>query len=436
MATVNFMYRSTKENAPLNVRFLFRHDGKDYVLGAKTELHIYSHDELLANNKLSAKMYWQELHMKKKVKDIDLANKQVDVQNKTSLIQNHILGAFHKSEIEEVIDNKYWLKETLALYYRPVKKRRDIPLDLVNFFEYYVDKKQNELSAGRIKTINVTKRKIEKFEIETKKKVKVNEISDDFKNRFAKYSNSKQYSINTLQKDLKIIKTVCRYAKYLGLEIHPQMDAIKLPNESVKSIYLNLDELAAIANLNPKQEYLENARDWLLISCYTGQRISDFMRFEKSMIKEDKGKYLLEFKQVKTNKQMVIPISKEVRQILSKRNGEFPRAISDQKYNDFIKVVCKLAGINEICEGKKRVSVATEGTKPTKNDYRDIVGKFEKWKLVSSHIGRRSFATNHYGKIPTVHLINITGHSTEKQFLSYIKKSNRDLALEAYKYFD
>ena len=28
-------------------------------------------------------------------------------------------------------------------------------------------------------------------------------------------------------------------------------------------------------------------------------------------------------------------------------------------------------------------------------------GIFEKWELVTSHIGRRSFATNNYGKIPT-----------------------------------
>lgn len=150
----------------------------------------------------------------------------------------------------------------------------------------------------------------------------------------------------------------------------------------------------------------------------------------------EEGKHILEFKQMKTNKRMVIPVSKEVRQILDKRAGEFPRPISDQKYNEYIKTVCQLAKINEICEGKKRESIAPEGVTPTKNDYRDVIGKFEKWELVSSHIGRRSFATNHYGKIPTTFLIYITGHSTEKQFLSYIKKSNKDLALEAYKYFD
>jgi integrase len=133
---------------------------------------------------------------------------------------------------------------------------------------------------------------------------------------------------------------------------------------------------------------------------------------------------------------MTIPISKEVRKILTKRNGEFPRAISDQKYNDYIKDVCKLAEINKICEGKKRISIAPKGVKPTKSDYRDVVGEFKKWELVSSHIGRRSFATNYYGKVPTTFLINITGHSSEKMFLNYIKKSNKDLALESYDYFN
>ena len=95
MATVNFMYRSTKENAPLNIRFLFRHENKDYVLGAKSKLYIYSHDELQDNNKLSAKKYWEELHGKKKVKDIILANKQIEIQNKTNAIENYVLGSFN-----------------------------------------------------------------------------------------------------------------------------------------------------------------------------------------------------------------------------------------------------------------------------------------------------------------------------------------------------
>ena len=62
-------------------------------------------------------------------------------------------------------------------------------------------------------------------------------------------------------------------------------------------------------------------------------------------------------------------------------------------------------------------------------------GIYKKYELVTSHIGRRSFATNFYGTIPTSFLIYMTGHSTEAIFLNYIGKINKDIALEMTKYF-
>ncbi|WP_343643998.1 hypothetical protein [Chryseobacterium sp.] len=55
---------------------------------------------------------------------------------------------------------------------------------------------------------------------------------------------------------------------------------------------------------------------------------------------------------------------------------------------------------------------------------------------MSSHIGRRSFATNFYGKIPTPLLMEATGHSTEKMFLQYINPVNIDRAVQLSNYFD
>ena len=43
-------------------------------------------------------------------------------------------------------------------------------------------------------------------------------------------------------------------------------------------------------NKHHNNDNYENAKDWLIISCYTGQRISDFMRFGKSMIRHEKNK--------------------------------------------------------------------------------------------------------------------------------------------------
>ena len=46
----------------------------------------------------------------------------------------------------------------------------------------------------------------------------------------------------------------------------------------------------------------------------------------------------------------------------------------------------------------------------------------EKWQLVSTHTARRSFATNMYLMgVPSITIMRITGHKTEKAFMRYIK---------------
>ena len=46
----------------------------------------------------------------------------------------------------------------------------------------------------------------------------------------------------------------------------------------------------------------------------------------------------------------------------------------------------------------------------------------EKWEVVGSHVGRRSFATNFYGKVRTALIMSVTGHLTESSFLLYIDR--------------
>jgi integrase len=56
-------------------------------------------------------------------------------------------------------------------------------------------------------------------------------------------------------------------------------------------------------------------------------------------------------------------------------------------------------------------------------------GYYEKWELVTTHIGRRSLATNYYGKISTPLLMAQTGHKSESMFLKYIGKGRTDQIL-------
>ncbi len=202
---------------------------------------------------------------------------------------------------------------------------------------------------------------------------------------------------------------------------------------------MTFKELSKIENIkkNNLSRNLEDARDWLIISCYTGQRFSDFMRFNDKQIRVEKGKSLIEFTQQKTNKNMTVPLHSKVLKILQKRGGKFPNEIKVDKYNDYIKDVCQIAGLTEKINGKKstKVEINKGTTKGSRYSYRKLEGTFEKWELVTSHIGRRSFATNFYGEIPTTYLTYVTGHSTESIFLNYVGKSNKDLAMELTKYF-
>ena len=280
-----------------------------------------------------------------------------------------------------------------------------------------------------LKKFNVIKHKLQKLEKFRKKQILILDINNDFKNEFVSYCKNELYSQNTIQRELAIIKTFCIHARFLGLETHYQLDSLRLDKAKVEKIYLTFDELSRIEEINSDEltVSLDNAKDWLIISCYSGQRISDFMRFTENQIRIEEGKHFLEFTQMKTSKLTTIPIHPKILEILKKRNGKFPYRISDQKYNDYVKEVCKLAGIDEIVKGSKMLK--------TEKGNRKQEGLYKKYELVTSHIGRRSFATNFYGKIPTTYLINITNHSSEAMFLNYIGKSNKDLAKETFKYF-
>ena len=426
MASVNFLYRSTKDKAPLNIRLLYRLKDestkkgyKDHSLGAKTQLSI-------------SKDYWTNQHYTKAPKDdLVIKNKQLEINSELNKIENFVIKLFNETPKNRI--GKDWLKKTMDKYYNPTQNVL-APLDLIGYIDYYIDFKKNDLNSRAIKRIKVTKHKMQRMQKKLGETILIKDINEHFKKEFRAFSNLEQYSQNTQQRELVLIKTICYHAKHLGLETHYQLDGLKLKRQAVNHIYLNFDELEIIKHLELPFEHLENARDWLLISCHIGQRVSDFMRFNKSMIRNKEGKFLLEFRQKKTGKLMTIPLPKDAREVLNKRNGDFPRAISDQKYNDYIKDVCEIAEFNELSEGKRRINIEEDETK--KAIYRDVVGNYPKWQLVSSHIGRRSFCTNYYGKVPTSYLIGISGHSSEKMFLNYIKKSEEDKALDAYKYFN
>lgn len=416
MATVNFLYRSTKDKANLHLRLLYRSNETDFVFGANTKFE-------------TTKDYWSKDH-KRKSRDIILTNEQTRVNTELNKIENHIINVFNSVNPDKV--NKDWLQTQIDNYYNPQQEAESLPTELTKYIDFYIEYRKHESKQTSIQKFKVIKSKIEEMEVLRKAPFLIKDVNDNFKNEFVKFYKSKNYAQNTMQRELTFIKTFCRHARFLGLETHPQLDSLRLDSVKVEKIYLTFDELEKIEKIENGKltDSLDNAKEWLIISCYCGQRVSDFMRFTSDMIRIENGKKLIEFTQVKTDKIMTVPLHPKVLEILEKRNGSFPYAISDQKYNDYIKTVCEIAKLTQKITGSKHLETAAKS-----GIFRKETGQYRKCDLITSHIGRRSFATNFYGKIPTTYLIYVTGHSTEVMFLNYIGKSNKDLALEMTNYF-
>jgi len=406
---IQFYIQTENNPAPVYVRF---NDGRKFDLRTKTDLVI--------DPKNWDAEKWKPGFPKTNLRDAVIKKQCNTLSAKLKEIDTDLTEKYNSCKNKLEI-NKDWLNS----YFRPQQNLNAIPSGLTSYFEYYELTKKHELKKPSIVKLNVVKHLLQRMETNTKSKFEIYDIDENFKNKFLSFSIASGYAPNTTARNFKFIKTVCYHAEGNGIIISPKLKHIVMKTFKVEKIFLSPEDLALIEKTKFKEDHLSNAKDWLLISCECGQRVSDFMRFAKDMLRYEGGKPLIEFTQVKTNKIMTVPLSKKVMAILQKRKGNFPRKISDQRYNDYIKEVCKQAGI----------TYKIKGSKIDQETKRKISGIYPKWQLVSSHVGRRSFASNNYGRIPTSLLIGATGHTTEQMFLEYIGKSDTQKALQLAEYF-
>ncbi|WP_126651807.1 phage integrase SAM-like domain-containing protein [Chryseobacterium aureum] len=358
-----------------------------------------------------------------------------------SKLESEIISRYAVDNPEH--ESKIWLKEVIS----PSQKSNAENIysdNVVSFIEKYIEMKRNQISEATLKIANSTKELIARYVLYKKESNKLykglffKDIDNHFRTDFENYCLQDIYQVSTTYKNLKFLKMMCAIAESHDIETHRNVKTWRFEMDKVlrntpKSVYLTFEELDKIAQTEMPNDYLDNARDWLLISCYTGQRVSDYMRFTSSMIMEDsEGQKYLEFTQIKTGAKMQIPLLNKVQEVLDKRGGEFPRKISDVKFNLYIKDVCRIAGLDEIIYNGKMMVIKREGKKSIT---RKVFGEYPKYELVTSHIGRKSFASNFYEIIHTTYLLNVTGHTTEKQLLAYINKTDVEKAKSTAKIF-
>lgn len=338
-----------------------------------------------------------------------------ELNNLLTNCENGVLNTYRK-----LINDKEQVKR------EPLREAIDIALskeiqqtdkkDFFAFIDNFITTSNKKLNT--VKQYRQAERVLKEYQEAIKVPITFESIDLDFYESYVKHLNKKGYYTNSVGGFVKNLKVFMGAAVDRGLtkNMAYKHSKFRKVNEESESIYLSTNELKTIYELKLEDnERLDKVRDLFIIGCYTGLRFSDLSKLSSENIidKNSKIKILTE----KTGELVIIPLHPFIKDILEKNNGEIPRVISNQKMNEYLKELGEKAKFND------SVTINfTKGGKQTKK-------AFPKYDLITVHTARRSFATNAYlNDIPSISIMKITGHRTEKAFLKYIKISQEDNA--------
>lgn len=240
------------------------------------------------------------------------------------------------------------------------------------------------------------------------------------------------YSRNSVGATFSILKLWLNAATKEGLLKTDFYKALPTKEFTEVKISLTEEEITALYNLDIPQlmkeglidskSTMEVSRDLFVIGCWTGLRRADLNRINEAIF--DFNKNTLTIQTQKTKAMVKIPLHPYVRALYKKYDGKFPRLVDKSKSNSHLKELGRLAGLNDL-------------VLQTQTVYGEPVSKkYLKYQCIGFHTARRSFATNLYRKnMPTIAIMSMTGHTSESNFLKYIKIDKEEYAERSQGYF-
>ena len=257
-------------------------------------------------------------------------------------------------------------------------------------------------------------------------------ISSVFWNYFVSYLADHGLKYSTISNLRACLMSVLNWSSKYGVKLNPSYAEVDIPNYTPSKISLTPDEISHIYHFKigkedtynfrlkkvaklrkNKIETLERVRDMFVLGCNLGQRYSDLVRIAPENFKN--GSFSIT--QQKTGNKAFVPINilsidpKITFAILEKYGYHAPYVGDINNYNTYLHQLLHHIGegfMEEIHIDNKINGVIMRETK-------------HKYKLISSHTARRSFATiNTLKNIPRNKILRATGHSSEKAFVRYI----------------
>ncbi len=209
-----------------------------------------------------------------------------------------------------------------------------------------------------------------------------------------------------LHKQGKAQCTIYDYHKYLKLFIHDAMIDGLLEQNPYSSLpfsigrgekqyvdCINEEQFNRIKELEIATPHIQQARDLFLFQCYTGLAYSDLMSFDYANCEEIDGKLFYHAKRTKTDTDFAFQILTPAIELLAKYEYRLPK-VSNQKYNDYLKVIGGLVGVPRL----------------------------------HTHMGRATAATLFLSKGMPINIVaRVLGHTTLRQTTRYARTLNKDV---------
>ena len=299
----------------------------------------------------------------------------------------------------------------------------------------FLSYKSNFVKEGTLKEYRTVFKGLEDFEKHKGTKLILREMDGKFLDQFEVFLSRKKNTNDgdkegllndTIHKYISTLKVFLKWCNDNDYLVHPDVFKTQKTNFKKKAyneiIALSESEIQKLMNHDlSDRPSLERVRDLFCLLCYTGQRFEDLINFDPKDIKNNAWDFI----SVKVKKRVIVPFEGYIapaKDILERIGYSVPK-ISNQKFNEYIKTVGKLAGMDEIIKitrysGKQK-----------------LVIEKRKYDFLSSHVGRRSMVTNLLSRNVHITLVQkLTAHSDIRTLMKY-ESANTDSLIDALNKF-
>ena len=280
-------------------------------------------------------------------------------------------------------------------------------------------KMKSKVSPKFYKTYSTLIYNIKALQVEFQCVLMPHQVTDLFWHNFIPFLLNRGLAFSSIKTVCSQLRSALAWGARHQAKISMSYDVIKLPSYCHQQIALTPDEVSHIYHFDlstvkrrPQHiRKLERVRDMFVLSCNLGQRFSDIIRIDKSCFDRN----IFTILQQKTGTYVKVDIDRmsidraTTYKILEKYDYKSPLTTDISCYDKYLKELLQYVGFDEMIKRETKINGFIEVTYTPK------------WKLISSHTARRTFATvNVIRGYRQSEIRRATGHRSESSFEKYI----------------